>query len=75
MITTGTMIKLGRVKGNKMVDMQLTNQKLVKRGTRIIMDETGLPEEEARKRLLKYGSVRRVLEEYGREKRETRDER
>ena len=72
MITTGTMIKLGRVKGNKMVDMQLTNQKLVSRGTRIIMDETGLPEEEARKRLLKYGSVRRVLEEYGRE---TRDER
>ncbi len=74
MITTGTMIKLGRVKGNKMVDMQLTNQKLVKRGTRIIMDEIGLPEEEARERLLKYGSVRKVLEEYGKERREMSDE-
>ncbi len=67
MITTSTMIKLGRVKGNKMVDMQLTNQKLVNRGTRIIMEELGLPEEEARRRLLKYGSVRRVLEEHGKE--------
>ena len=74
MITTGTMIKLGRVKGNKMVDMQLTNQKLVKRGTRIIMDEIGLPEKEARERLLKYGSVRKVLEEYGKERREMRKE-
>ena len=70
MITTGTMIKLGRVKGNKMVDMQLTNQKLVNRGTRIIMDELGLPEEEARSRLLKYGSVRRVLEEHSRKSRD-----
>ena len=74
MITTGTMIKLGRVKGNKMVDMQLTNQKLVKRGTRIIMDEIGLPEEEARERLLKYGSVRKVLEEYGKVRGEMSDE-
>ncbi len=68
MITTGTMIKLGRVKGNKMVDMQLTNQKLVKRGSRIIMEELGLPEEEARERLLRLGSVRKVLEEHSKEK-------
>ncbi len=66
MITTSAMIKLGRVKGNKMVDMQLTNKKLVNRGTRIIMEELGLPAEEARKRLLKYGSVRKVLEENAR---------
>ena len=64
MITTSSMIKLGRVKGNKMVDMQLTNKKLVKRGTRIIMEELGLPEKDARERLLRLGSVRRVLEEY-----------
>ena len=70
MITTSAMIRLGRVKGNKMVDMQLTNQKLVNRGTRIIMEELGLPETEARERLLKLGSVRRVLEDQARRKKE-----
>ncbi len=64
MITTSTMIKLGRVKGNKMVDMQLTNEKLVQRGSRMIMEELGIPEEEARAALLRYGSVRKVLDEY-----------
>lgn len=62
MITTGTMIKLGKVKGNKMVDMQLTNQKLVERGTRMIMEETTLDEKEAKRLLLLYGSVRKVQE-------------
>jgi len=64
MITTTLMIKLGRVKGNRMVNMQLTNQKLVRRGTRMIMEELGFDEEKARKLLLEHGSVSRVLELY-----------
>lgn len=47
MITTATMIKLGRVKGNRMVNMQLTNDKLVDRGTRMVADELGLGYEQA----------------------------
>ena len=66
MITTSTMIQLGRVKGNKMVDMQLTNQKLVERGTRMIVEETGLDREEANRLLLLHGSVRKVLKEINR---------
>ena len=65
MITTSTMIKLGRVKGNKMVDMQLTNQKLIDRGSRMISEELGLEREESRRLLLLYGSVRKVLENFG----------
>ena len=61
MISTSVMIQLGRVKGNKMVDMQLTNQKLVERGTHMIVEETGLEESEAKRLLLLYGSVRKVL--------------
>lgn len=61
MISTTTMIKLGRVKGNKMVDMQLSNNKLVERGTRMIMRETKLDKATAQKLLLKYGSVRKVI--------------
>lgn len=61
MISTSVMIKLGRVKGNKMVDMQLSNKKLVNRGTRMIMEATGLAEEEANKMLLEYGSVRTAV--------------
>ncbi|RPA66946.1 N-acetylmuramic acid 6-phosphate etherase [Cyclobacteriaceae bacterium YHN15] len=64
MISTTTMIKLGRVKGNKMVDMQLSNKKLVNRGTKMIMESTGLKEEEAHDMLLKYGSVRAAVEAY-----------
>ena len=63
MITTTLMIQLGRVKGNKMVNMQLTNEKLVVRGTRMIMDELGYPEEKARRLLLLHGSVQKVLEQ------------
>ncbi len=61
MITTSLMIKLGRVKGNKMVNMQLTNQKLVNRGTRMIMAELGYDEVTARRLLLLHGSVNNVL--------------
>ena len=62
MITTSLMIKLGRVKGNKMVNMQLTNQKLIHRGTRMIMAELGYDEEKAKRLLLLHGSVNAVLE-------------
>lgn len=63
MISTATMIQLGRVKGNKMFDMQLTNAKLVDRGTRMIMEASGLDAETAEAMLLKHGSVRSALEE------------
>lgn len=62
MITTATMIKLGRVKGNRMVDMQLTNHKLIERGTRMIMESTGLDFETAKALLLEKGSVRKAIE-------------
>ena len=64
MISTSVMIKLGRVKGNKMVDMQLSNKKLVGRGTRMIMEELNLDEAEATRLLDKYKSVRAVLSTY-----------
>ena len=65
MISTSVMIKLGHVKGNKMVDMQLTNKKLVDRGTRMIMDETGITDyEQAKKLLLEKGSVRDAVDYY-----------
>lgn len=67
MITTSTMIKLGRVKGNKMVDMQLTNAKLVDRGSRMISEELGLEPEESRRLLLLHGSVRNVLDHFKKE--------
>jgi len=64
MITTTSMIKLGRVKGNKMINMQLTNSKLINRGTRMLMEELGLGPEEARNWLLAHGSVRKAIEAY-----------
>lgn len=67
MISTATMIRLGRVRGNRMVNMQLTNQKLVDRGTRMLQAELGLGEEEARRLLLLHGSVSEVLDSYPRE--------
>lgn len=62
MISTATMIRLGRVKGNKMVDMQLTNLKLVDRGTRMVMEELQIPQDEAERLLREYGSVRKAVE-------------
>lgn len=67
MITTTAMIRLGRVKGNRMVNMQLTNQKLVDRGTRMIMEELGLTYEEAKHLLLLHGSVKQAVDSYHRE--------
>lgn len=63
MISTTTMIQLGHVKGNRMVDMQLSNHKLIERGSRMIMESTGLDFETAKKLLLEKGSVRRALED------------
>ena len=65
MISTSVMIRLGRVKGNKMVDMQLSNQKLVDRGTRMVMEATGLGAEKARALLDAHGSVRKAVEAHG----------
>jgi len=62
MISTATMIKLGRVKGNKMVDMQLTNNKLVDRGVRMIMQELAIDQDKAEQLLKKYGSVRKAVD-------------
>jgi N-acetylmuramic acid 6-phosphate etherase len=64
MITTSVMIKLGHVQGNKMVDMQLSNDKLVDRGTKMIMEKTSLTYDEANVMLLKHGSVRLAIAEY-----------
>ena len=65
MISTASMIRLGHVQGNKMVDMQLTNRKLVDRGTRMIMEETGITDyEQARELLLRYGQVRAAVDAY-----------
>ncbi|MFM8835161.1 MAG: N-acetylmuramic acid 6-phosphate etherase [Cytophagales bacterium] len=62
MISTAAMIQLGRVKGNKMVDMQLTNHKLVNRGVKMIMDELRMPQQQAEELLKKFGNVRRAIE-------------
>jgi N-acetylmuramic acid 6-phosphate etherase len=64
MITTTLMIKLGRVKGNKMVNMQLSNKKLIERGTRMIVEELNIQREAARILLLQHGSVKKALEVY-----------
>jgi N-acetylmuramic acid 6-phosphate etherase len=58
------MIQLGRVKGNKMVNMQLSNKKLIDRGTRMIVDELGLEYNNARELLLLHGSVKKAVEAY-----------
>ena len=62
MISTTAMVKLGKVRGNKMVDMQLSNEKLVDRGTKMIMHELGVDYETANKLLLTHGSVRKAVD-------------
>ena len=64
MISTATMIQLGKVKGNKMVDMQLSNSKLVDRGVKMIMGEIPVSYEEAAELLAKYGSVRKAVDNF-----------
>lgn len=64
MITTSVMIQLGRVKGNKMVNMQLSNKKLIDRGTRMIIEELGLEYDQAKALLLMHGSVKKAIDTY-----------
>ena len=64
MISTSLMIKLGRVKGNKMVDMALSNSKLIDRGVRFVSDELKIEYSKAEKLLKKYNSVRKAIEQY-----------
>jgi N-acetylmuramic acid 6-phosphate etherase len=64
MISTTVMIKLGRVKGNKMVNMQLSNKKLVNRGVKMIIDELNIDEKSANKLLVKHKSVKKILDIY-----------
>ncbi len=63
MVSTSLMIKLGKVKGNKMVDMQLSNDKLVDRGTKMVMNALNIDYKEAKSLLLKYKSVRKAIEQ------------
>lgn len=63
MISTCTMIQLGRVKGNKMVDMQLTNHKLMHRGIKMIMEELQVSQQQAEELLQKFGSVRKAIDQ------------
>ena len=64
MITTVTMIQLGHVKGSQMVDMKLSNKKLIERGTKMVAETTGLSNDEAKKLLLAQGSVRGAVERF-----------
>ncbi len=64
MISTTVMIQLGRVKGNKMVDMQLSNHKLIDRGTKMVMDALNIEETIANKLLVEQGSVRKAIDYY-----------
>ena len=64
MISTSLMIKLGRVKGNKMVDMALSNSKLIDRGVRFVSDELNIGYSEAEKLLNQFNSVREAIENY-----------
>ncbi|WP_339717347.1 N-acetylmuramic acid 6-phosphate etherase [Cyclobacterium amurskyense] len=70
MISTSVMIKLGKVKGNKMVDMQLSNKKLVHRGTLMIMEATGLDEKKALAMLTQHGSVRNAVSAFEKKKKQ-----
>lgn len=64
MISTVTMIQLGRIKGNKMVDMQLANHKLIERGIRMIMQELNISEPQAKTLLEQHGNVRKAIQNY-----------
>jgi N-acetylmuramic acid 6-phosphate etherase len=63
MISTSVMIQIGRVEDNKMVNMQLTNSKLIERGTHMVMEKTGITDyERAKALLLKFGSVKKAAD-------------
>ncbi len=64
MLSTATMIQLGKIKGNKMVDMQLSNKKLVERGQKMLVKELNIDQEEAASLLEKFGNVRNAIKNY-----------
>ena len=64
MISTTVMIQLGHVKGNKMVDMQLSNEKLVDRAVRMVMEETGVSRKDAESLVIRHGSVRKAVDHF-----------
>lgn len=64
MISTSVMIQLGKIKGNKMIDMQLSNNKLIERGTKMIMEELNISKKEANSLLLKHQNVREAINNY-----------
>jgi N-acetylmuramic acid 6-phosphate etherase len=64
MLSTTTMIQLGKVKGNKMIDMQLSNNKLVERGEKMLISELNIDQETARNLLQQFGGVRNAIQNY-----------
>lgn len=64
MLSTATMIQLGKVKGNKMMDMQLSNHKLVERGQNMLVSELNIDQKKASKLLQEFGSVRNAIKNY-----------
>jgi N-acetylmuramic acid 6-phosphate etherase len=64
MISTATMIQLGKIKGNKMVDMQLSNDKLVDRGEKMLVEELNITQKKASELLQKFGNVRNAIKNY-----------
>ncbi|MBL7734569.1 MAG: N-acetylmuramic acid 6-phosphate etherase, partial [Chitinophagaceae bacterium] len=67
MISTGAMIRIGRVEDNRMINMQLTNSKLIERGVIMLMEKTGIASfDQAKSLLLKYGSVKKAAEFFSR---------
>lgn len=65
MLSTSVMIKIGRVEDNKMVNMQLTNEKLIERGTKMVMEATDLDAIKSRELLIQSGSVKKAVESFG----------
>ena len=61
MISTTSMIMIGKVEGNKMIDMQLTNDKLSKRATKMVMNKLGVDEAKAKDLLTRHKSVRHAI--------------
>jgi len=64
MISTSTMIKLGKVKGNLMIDMQLSNNKLIERAINMVINSLNISYSDAKKLIVKHGNVRNAIEKY-----------
>ncbi len=64
MLSTATMIQLGKIKGNKMIDMQLSNKKLVDRGEKMLVTALNIDQKTASTLLQEFGSVRKAIKNY-----------